>query len=131
MTLLTKAEILGAEDLAFEDVDVPEWGGTVRVQSMTGKDRDSFESTIIVMVGPPGNQQSQQDRVNMRAKLCAACIVDADGSLLFTVQDIEALGRKSAKGLQRVFDVAQSINGFTKADIEELEENSEPVQSDS
>jgi hypothetical protein len=33
MTLLSKTAILCANDLQTEDVDVPEWGGAVRVRS--------------------------------------------------------------------------------------------------
>jgi hypothetical protein len=35
MTLLSKSAILCANDLQTEDVDVPEWGGAVRVRSFT------------------------------------------------------------------------------------------------
>ena len=41
MTLLSKSAILCANDLQTEDVDVPEWGGTVRVRSFTGRERDA------------------------------------------------------------------------------------------
>ena len=47
MTLLSKTAILTANDLQTEDVEVPEWGGAVRVRSFTGRERDAFESSMV------------------------------------------------------------------------------------
>ena len=47
MTLLSKTAILCANDLQTEDVDVPEWGGVVRVRSFTGRERDAFEASMV------------------------------------------------------------------------------------
>ena len=38
--LLSKEQILAAEDLPHKDVPVPEWKGTVRVRALTGFERD-------------------------------------------------------------------------------------------
>ena len=46
MTLLSKSASLCANDLQTEDVDVPEWGGAVRVRSFTGRELDAFEASI-------------------------------------------------------------------------------------
>ena len=47
MTLLSKTEILTANDLQTEDVEVPEWGGAVRVRSFTGREREPFEVSMV------------------------------------------------------------------------------------
>lgn len=47
MTLLSKSAILCANDLQTEDVEVPEWGGAVRVRSFTGRERDAFEASMV------------------------------------------------------------------------------------
>ncbi len=52
MGLLTKDDILGADDLATEDVEVPEWGGCVRVRALTGTERDAFEAAMFRMPKP-------------------------------------------------------------------------------
>ena len=46
MTLLTKSAILAANDLKTQDVDVPEWGGAVRVRAFSGRERDAFEQAV-------------------------------------------------------------------------------------
>jgi hypothetical protein len=58
MKSLTKDEILEAADLSTKAVDVPEWGGSVNVRTMTGADRDAFENTL-VEVGKDGARQSE------------------------------------------------------------------------
>ena len=47
MVALTKNAIVAAVDLTKERADVPEWGGYVFISSMTGTDRDAWESEII------------------------------------------------------------------------------------
>ena len=115
--LLNKAQILEVKDLPFLDVDVPEWGGTVRIQGMKAADRDSFESSIYKTVdGKPVLQHE-----NFRAKLLARCLVDENGERLFSEKEIEELGSKSAKVVQFLFDEAQKLNGTSKEEKEVIE----------
>jgi hypothetical protein len=116
MKNLTKEQILGAEDLPIETVEVPEWCGAVRVRTLTGKERDALEESVI---GPGG----VKSYVNLRARLVSYAIVNEDGSLMFSTDDIEKLGEKSARALDRVFAVAQRLSGITKKDVEELTVN--------
>ena len=119
MALLSRDDILNVDDKVFEDIEVPEWGGEVRVRGMSGAQRDDYEASIL--------QQNGSDRkvnlANARAKLVARCLVDADGRLLFTADDVRALGRKSARALERVFDKARELSGMTEKDVESLAEN--------
>src|SRR5574340_159071 len=104
MTYLTKKQILEAQDLKFQDVEVPEWGGTVRVATMTARERDAYERVF-------GDIKDGMD-VSIRASLCAACIVDETGKPVFTKEDLAALGQKSGAALGRVFDAAVDLNGM-------------------
>lgn len=118
--MLTKAQILKADDLPTEVVDVPEWGGKVTVRTLTGTERDAFEESITKKKG----KSFDVNMVNLRAKLCALTIVDDKGERLFTNADVVELGKKSAAVLDRIFTVAQKLNGLGKDDIEELAKNS-------
>jgi hypothetical protein len=109
---LSRDQILGAEDLKREEVAVPEWGGSVFVRTMTGSERDRFEAAFV------------RDKSDTRARLAAATICDEGGRLLFAPGDIEALGRKSAAALERVFAVAMRLSRVGKDDVDELEGNS-------
>ena len=110
MALLGRDQILTAQDLPTVDVEVPEWGGTVRVRMMTGGERDAFEAGTITRHG----KKIEQNLVNIRARLVALCVVDEKGQRLFSEADAAALGQKSAAALNRVFNAAQQLNALTE-----------------
>jgi len=114
--MLNKEQILAVHDLVTESVEVPEWLGCVLVRALNGTDRDAFEQSII--------DGKKTNLKNIRARLCALCMVDDDGKRLFSDADVNALGQKSASALDRVFRVAQKLNGLSPDDVKELEKNS-------
>lgn len=116
MAILTKAQILAANDVKRIKIEVPEWGGEVYISTMTGTARDEFETGILA--------NSKGGKVgNARARLAAATITDEAGNLLFNADDIEALGKKSQIALDRVVAESQKLNKLTNADLEEAEKN--------
>lgn len=119
---LSRDAILAADDATYEDVDVPEWGGTVRVKSLNGAQRDAFEASI-QKLGKDGKREFDQH--DFRAKFVSRVCVDHSGARLFTNADVQALSEKSAAALQRVFNVGTRLSGLTKGDIKTLEGNSD------
>ena len=103
MAYLTKEQILKAKDRKCEDVEVPEWGGTVRVMGLSGEARDQYEEQVYEVM-PDGD--AKMNRQNMRALLCSLTIVDENDLPLFSHKDVKALGTKSANALDRVFMAA-------------------------
>ncbi|MFC4494065.1 hypothetical protein ACFPA8_07955 [Streptomyces ovatisporus] len=118
MTYLSADDILSADDLGTEDVEVPEWGGTVRVQGMSGSERDRFEAGFVDSKGD--RLSSEKALEDYRARLASACIVDENGKRLFQGAAIKRLGQKNAQALQRVCDVAMRLSGMSNEDQEEL-----------
>jgi hypothetical protein len=123
---LSKDHILKAEDRKYQDVDCPEWGGTVKVQSLSAAERDAFE--VSIMTGKGKNRDVNLK--NLRAKLVIMTAVGEDHVPLFTELDVVSLGQKSAAAMDRVFTAAQKLSGLRPEDIEELTKNSETDQSD-
>lgn len=116
---LGRDEILGLSDLAMEEVHIPEWNTYVRVRGMTGTERDAFEESIVERKG----RDMEVNMKNMRAKLIQKCVVGEDGKPLFSPADVEALGKKNAGALQRIFNVAQRLSGISNEDVETLTKN--------
>lgn len=115
MTYLTRDEILSAQDLPTEDVDVPEWCGVVRVRGLSGTARDEYEA-------------ARFDRIpNLRAKFASLCIVDEHSAPLFTDVDVVRLGQKSAQALERVITAGVRLAGLTDDPGKDSEE--EPSES--
>jgi len=121
MTLLNKSAIIAASDLAHEDVVVKEWGGTVRVRTMTGIERDEFRAAIASEDGVPVGKFS--------AALLAATLIDENGDRLFSVDDLAALQAKSASSLDAPAAVAMRLNGLGGSAVQDASKNSEAAQS--
>jgi hypothetical protein len=119
MTLLSREQILETDDRKYEVVECPEWGGAVRLRSITGAQRDSYEQSVM--------QTSGADRKlnlrNARAKLIVLCAVDADGRSMFTADDLGALGRKNAAPIDRLFDACRKLAGMSAEDVDKLTED--------
>lgn len=121
-----KERILAADDRPFRDVPTPEWAKagveSVRVVTMTAADRDEWEAAaLIARASSEGTARLR----NLRAELVARCAVDAEtGERIFGTEDVEALGRKSAKCVDRLFSIATELNAVTEADMRALEKNS-------
>ena len=114
--MLTRDQILAADDLPRELVKVPEWGGDVYVKTITGAERDRWEIQIATSSKKPSSE-------TIRAALAAMTVCDENNRLLFTQDDIEALSNKSAAPLDRVFQVAMRLNHISQSAVEELEKN--------
>ena len=123
---LTKDQILESNDLKNEAVDVPQWGGTVYVRTMTGADRDQFEASMVTVLAD-GTRKA--DLTNLRAKLVALTIVDENGARLFEASDVDRLGLKSAAAIESVFAVAQRLNGLGAKAEDEAVKNSKADQT--
>ena len=135
LTYLTRDAILGARDTVYEDVEV--WGGTVRVRCMTALEHDRYDQDQIKIQQAENRAERRAkgigikyNRENIRATACAACIVDADGAQVFTTADIQALGDKSAKEIEKIFDVIVRLSGIDADMDDEIGEATDEMKLD-
>lgn len=135
MKLLTAAEILAADDSKHEDVPVPEWGGAVRIRSLTATERAAFDESVTITKttgsGRKKKEEQEVDRRFFKSKLVARCAINESGALIFTAAQVEALAEKNAAALDRCFSVAQRLSGLTDEDFEDLAGKSETVPDSS
>lgn len=126
-------QILTAEDLETRDVEVPEWPDSdgnptvVQIRTLTGKERDAFESSF-AKTGK-GGRKVKSDYTNFRAKLLVRCLQDpATGEPIFTDKDAPRLGQKSSAAIDRLFEVASEMSGITDRSVEEEAEDFDETQ---
>jgi len=112
---LTKEQILAADDMGLLELEVPEWGGSVHIRVMTAGERDSYENEWMV------NKSKGVD--DFRAKFLQRVLCDDKGELLFTVEEIAKLSKKSARVVTKVWNAAMKHNALTDEDVEELAKN--------
>lgn len=117
--LLSRAQILAANDVKTETVEVPEWGGSVLVRTMTAGQRDAYETALYNLA--KGGVDNLRNKA--RATLVLVSVVDEDGRQLFTEADIEALASRSANAMDRVVKVSQQLNRLGDAQLDELTKN--------
>lgn len=122
LVLLTRDALLqaAAKPLPKERVDVPEIGGYVWVQGMSGTDRDQWEKSLVVGRGKRRDVNTE----NVRAKLAVRCLVDDKGGRLFADGDVHLLGKLRVDVLNRIFETAQRLSGVSDDDIDELKKSS-------
>jgi hypothetical protein len=110
-----RAHILGQSTLRTQDVECPEWGCTITIREMSGKDRDAWEASL--------NVRGKVDISNIRARLVSFTAVK-DGVRIFSNEDAVQLGNLSAKALDRCVKVAQELNALTEKELDAAKENS-------
>lgn len=115
---LNKKAILAAKDTKLEKVNVPEWGDDVFIKTLSGTERDAFEEAY-----------STEKMRNFRPRFLVLTLCDDKGERLFTDDEVDALGAKSAAVINRLFDKAWAFNAFRSEDVEALGKGSETAQN--
>lgn len=113
MTFLTIDQILAANDLPTEAVEVPEWGGSVKVQGLSRAAYDAIAKAAEVAVPPTGPGQvagTKRDDDKFSDLLFLACVVEPQ----FAEEHIPALRGKSLGALNRVY---QAIGRVLQTDV--------------
>ena len=120
MSTLTREQILAVADLPSEDVEVKEWGGMVRVRTLTAAERDAFLASVVGL-------DRKVDQRTYRTRLVAAAVVGEDGKPLFTPEEI---GSRNTLIVDRLMEVANRLNTVDEAAVGDAEKNSERGPSD-
>lgn len=121
--LFTADDIIAADDIQFEDVRVPEWGGKkVRIRSLDGLGRAMINGTMFAVSGRDVKLKAKEIAESEITTL-AACIVDRNMVPLFSGAHVRQLGRKNARVLGRLLAVAQRLSGMDDDAVETAAEN--------
>lgn len=124
--LLTRDQILAASDTVYEYVNCPEWGGTLKVRSLNGRQRALWQESSLV-------QKGKDSRVNFQLttiKLVVLAVVDENDKPVFTDADISSLARKNSAALERIANTAMRLSGIGEEEMETITGNSGASESD-
>jgi hypothetical protein len=126
---LTRDEFFAASDRIIESVDVLLNGKkvTMFVRSLTGTERDEFESSNVIRDKKSGSYDVKM--TNLRARLVEMAVCNEDGSRFFKQGDASQIGRKNARTIAVLYDVAARLSGITKEDLEDIAGESSADQS--
>lgn len=99
--VLTVEEILAAPDLNEIEVEVPEWGGTVKVREMTKAAQQRLRQQATV------NGELDPDRLQIL--MLAECLAEPK----ITIEQAEQLWNKSAAAVDKVLYAIIDVNGLS------------------
>ena len=122
----------GRDDLAkttkkrYQDVRTD--AGTYCIQSLSDRERSQVEAFL---VDEDGNVNTDRRQL-MKARWLVASLVDGDekSSRLYTDDEVELVANFDSKVTNQIVDAVFDLNGLTSGDIEELEKNYLPTDSD-
>ena len=116
---LNRTEILSNDDGSYTQIDVPEWGGTVRVKAL-----DSAGLIRLSHILDGKEELKNMDPLTL-ANIVVMTAVDEDGKFLFDQEgDVEKVAAKNGGVMLRLSTEAMKINR-----TEEAEKNSDPDPS--
>lgn len=119
MGLITNCEeILNRDDFTFEELEVPEWGGTIRIRSLSGNERTKITNMV----------NKHRDGDGMFEQVIIFGTVDENGRPVFRSDHLAVLKEKSAFVTQRIGSKILEISGFKNPadsvpDVESAEKN--------
>ena len=120
-----RTSILASDDLPRESLECLEWRQTLYVRTLTGAERDEFENAV----QSASKVKGWLDLRGLKIKLVLLTLCDDHGELLFDATDALVLNSKSSKVIDRIFQVAQKLNGLTADDVDEMVGNSDGGQA--
>ena len=109
MALLTKDQIAGADDRKSSELEVPEWGGSIKIRSMSGAQAETYIKSA--------QEISGLDAVML---LVSFSVVDEKNELMFpSPEDLKVLGEKNMLVMKRVADECIIVNGLNQEVVAE------------
>jgi len=112
--LLNKQQIKDVDDLPSKVVHMPEWGGDIKLKTMSAKHRIEFERL---------NANTKTELETIIHLIMFSC-VNEDGSLMFEKEDYTFLSNKSAKSLMRLFSEAVDMSTLSEKSLDKKAKNS-------
>jgi len=110
MGYLTREQILGAQDRKVIELEVPEWGGTLRLRSMSGAAAEEYVKAVA---------ESKSDFEPLLL-LISSSVIDENGDLMFpSPEDVKGLANKNLLALKNVSEACMGVNGFDQTEVAE------------
>lgn len=111
----TREMILNAKDLHTEPFEIPEWGVTVKIKSMTVSKRNQ-------LLKDSANDKGEVDHEKLFPILLITALVDAETEEpIFAATDRDAINEKNVGVVERVAKKIMEVCGLSNT--EKLEKN--------
>lgn len=116
-------QIIAADDIKSELVEIPEWNVTILVKSMSGAERGQMLKAVTTANGQVDIGKAVSDVLIFTAH-------DPEtGERIFTIEDRDLLNEKSGAAIQRAAEVGMRLSGLMPESIDEAGKDSSPTAS--
>lgn len=113
-----KDQIRAINDIEVELIEVPQWGVTLEVRSMSGKSR-------AVLLKEAAQEDGTLDFETLYPAILVACCYDpSTGDAVFESNDREWINEKSAGPVEKLAQAGMRLSGLAKEAIDEGKEPS-------
>lgn len=128
MALLNRNQILEAKDIKTKDIEVPEWGGTIRIKQLSAKEYNDITMSMVNIRKMAAKQISRknpddvEDAINETAVknqkilLIVKSVVDENMKPLFTEADMELLYQKNTNVVDKIIAEIEEFNSVSTED---------------
>ena len=113
---MLKTKIFSTIDIKTQAVDVPEWGVTVHVKTLTGTERAALFAKFEEL-------KKRHAEIDSVVWLVLFGTTDEQGNRLFDDADFPLLAAKSAPALDRIAQAVNKMNGFDAQAVDDAKKN--------
>jgi hypothetical protein len=124
MKIANRNALLKLCERRYIDLELEDAGVTVRIQSLSEKEKSSYETVLIAKSGRGILRDRLQDATR---RLIALCLVDDKNDRIFLDSDVNQIGEMDSFVSSRIYDACQEHCGFNKGDIQETVKNSAKI----
>lgn len=103
--ILSKADIFSAQDCTIKDVDMPQWGGFIRIKKMSLLEQISLSEVLAKSASGKTDENA-----DVMVDFIIASVVDEAGNLIFTREDAQNIKKRSAVSIVKLFEAIQKFN---------------------
>ena len=127
MKIANRNALLKLCERRYINLELEDAGITVRIQSLSEKEKSTYETVLIAKSGRGILRERLQDATR---RLIALCLVDENNERIFLDSDVNQIGEMDSFVSSRIYDACQEHCGFNKGDIEDTVKNSEEITVD-
>ena len=127
MTIANRNALLKLCERRYIDLELADAGITVRIQSLSEKEKSTYETRLIAKSGRGILRERLQDATR---RLIALCLVDESNDRIFLDSDVDKIGELDSFVSSKIYDACQEHCGFNKGDIQDAVKNSPEITDD-
>jgi len=129
MALLTRNQILEAKDIKTKDIEVKEWGGTIRIKQLSAKEYNDITMNMVYIRKMAAKQLSRKNGdenleeainesaiKNQKILLIIKSVVDENMKPVFTEADMELLYQKNTNVIDKIIAEIEEFNSVSTED---------------